>query len=323
MITPGSSPSHNRSVAALSGILIATIAGFALAVSEAAAAHMVDRIIAVVNTELITLSELKSEIEQDEKRLKSQYRGNELQRRLQQLEYAGLTRMIERKLQMQIAQKKGVEVTDEEIKRAAQELQRQGEKLDESSPEDQQHIREQLTLLKLVDREVRSGVMISETEMQRYFDSHMNRFALPAEYRLSQIMIVPRSSETAAEARKRAATVYEALKKGGDFADLALRFSDGAESTRGGNLGVVRQGELLPQIERAVAQLEPGQTSEPVETTQGWHIIRLEEKKPPQFRPFAEVKNEIQNLVYQQKTEDVYRIWMADLKNKSHIDVRF
>jgi peptidyl-prolyl cis-trans isomerase SurA len=165
--------------------------------------------------------------------------------------------------------------------------------------------------------------MISESEMQRYFESHMNRFALPAEYRLSQILVVPRSSETAAETRKRAASVHDSLKKGGDFSDLALRFSDGAESTRGGNLGVIRQGELLPPIERAVAQLEPGKFSEPIETTQGWHIIRLEEKKPPQFRPFAEVKNEIQNLVYQQKTEDVYRIWMADLKNKSHIDVRF
>jgi peptidyl-prolyl cis-trans isomerase SurA len=284
---------------------------------------MVDRIIAVVNTELITLSELKSEIEPEEKRLQAQYRGPDLQRRLQQLEYTGLTRMIERKLQMQIAQKKGVEVTDEEVKRAAQELQRQGEKVDDSSPDDQKHIREQLTLLKVVDREVRSGVMISEVEMQRYFESHMNRFALPAEYRLSQILIVPRSTETQAGGRKRAASAHEALKKGADFSDVALRFSDGPESTRGGNLGVVRQGELLPQIERAVAQLEPGQATEPIETSQGWHIIRLEEKKPPQFRPFAEVKNEIQNLVYQQKTEDVYRIWMAELKNKSHIDVRF
>jgi parvulin-like peptidyl-prolyl isomerase len=214
-------------------------------------------------------------------------------------------------------------VTDDEVRRAVQELQRQGENVNPENAADQKTVREQLTLLKLVDREVRSGIMVSEVELQRYFESHMNRFALPAEYRLSQILILPRRGEEPADVRRRAASVFEALKKRADFADLAVRVSDGAESTRGGNLGVVRQGELLPQIERAVAQLQPGQITEPIESPQGWHIIRLEEKKPPQFRPLAEVKNEIQNLVYQQKSEDVYRVWMADLKNKSHIEVKF
>jgi peptidyl-prolyl cis-trans isomerase SurA len=284
---------------------------------------MVDRIVAVVNTELITLSELKAEIEAEEKRLQGKYRGDELQRRLQQLEYAGLTRMIERKLQMQLARAKGVDVTEDEIRRAMQELQRQGEKLDDASPEDQKNLKEQLTLLKVVDREVRSGVMVSDPDLQKYFESHMNRFALPAEYRLSHILILPRSGEKLSEVQKRAASVSESLKKGADFADLALRQSDGADATRGGSLGFVRQGELLPAIERAVAQLAVGQVSEPIETPPGWQIIRLDEKKPPQFRPFAEVKNEIQNLVHQQKSEDFYRIWMAELKNKSHIEVRF
>jgi peptidyl-prolyl cis-trans isomerase SurA len=214
-------------------------------------------------------------------------------------------------------------VTDDEVRRAVQELRRQGQSVNGESPEDQKQIREQLTLMKVVESEVRRSIMVSENDLQRYFDSHMNRFALPAEYRLSQILIVPRSGQDAKEVRKRAVTAFDALKKGGDFADLALRYSDGAESTRGGNLGVVRQGELLPQIERAVAQLEPGQITEPVETSLGWHIIRLDEKKPPQFRPFGEVKSEIQNLVYQQKSEDVFRTWIADLKNKSHIEVKF
>jgi parvulin-like peptidyl-prolyl isomerase len=302
---------------------IVTTAAIGSARSTAQGAHMVDRIVAVVNTEVITLSELKTEIESEEKRLQSRYRGPELQRRLQQLEYIGLTRMIERKLQIQIAKTKGLDVTDDEVRRAVQELRRQGQPINGDSPEDQKQIREQLTLMKVVETEVRRSIMVSENELQRYFDSHMNRFALPAEYRLSQILIVPRGGQDAKEVRQRAVTAYETLKKGGDFADLALRYSDGAESTRGGNLGVVRQGELLPQIERAVAQLEPGQITEPVETSLGWHIIRLDEKKPPQFRPFGEVKSEIQNLVYQQKSEDVFRTWIADLKNKSHIEVKF
>jgi peptidyl-prolyl cis-trans isomerase SurA len=310
-------------LAGLVCIITLMLVMFGLGQTTSYGAHMVDRIVAVVNTEVITLSELKAEIEPEEKRMKDKYKGPELQRRLQQVEYAGLTRMIERKLQMQLARTKGVDVTDDELKRAMQELQRQGEKIDDANPEEQKQIKEQLTLLKVVDREVRSGIMVSEKELQKYFEAHMNRFALPAEYRLSHILIMPRSRESAKDVLKRATAVYEALRKGADFADLALRQSDGADATRGGSLGFVRQGELLPSIERAVAQLEPGQISELVETPPGWQVLRVDEKKPPQFRPFAEVKNEIQNLVYQQKSEDVYRVWMAELKNKSHIEVRF
>lgn len=287
------------------------------------AAHLSDRIIAVVNKELITLSELQSEIAPMQKRLREQYRGAELQRRLQQLEYMALTRMIERKLQIQIARTKGVDVSDEDIQRAAQELKRQGEQVDENSPDDKNHLRDQLMLMRLVDREVRSGVMVSEPDIKRYYDRHQTRFSLPEEYRISQILIQPKRSETRSEALARAQALVTALKKGGDFADHALKHSEGAEATRGGNLGFVRQGELLPAIERVVAALQPGQISDPIETSEGLHIIRLEEKKPSQFRPYAEVKNEIQGLVFQQKTEDVYQLWMAEIKNKAFIEVKF
>lgn len=290
---------------------------------SAQAAPIKDRIIAVVNTELITLSELKASTEGEEKRLREQYRGAELDRRLHQLEYAALTRMIEHKLQIQLAKRKGMDITDEEIANAVKEMKRQGETVDDSKPETKTAIKEQLTLMKVVDREVRSSLMISEVELQRYYIQHQSRFMLPEEYRISQILIIPRSSEDREQARSKAAAVYGELKRGADFADLALRRSDGPEATKGGNLGFVRQGELLPPIERAIVALETGQLTEPIETPLGLHIIRLEEKTPPQFRPFAEVKNEIQGLVYRQKSEDVYQVWLRELKNKAYIEVKF
>lgn len=301
---------------------LALISALALA-APSFSAPITDRIVAVVNTEVITLSELKAEIAAEEKRVQERYHGEELRRRLQQVAYMGLTRMIERKLQMQVARAKGVEVTDEEVQRALRELQRQGEKVNEADPNDKKSIREQLLLLKVVDREVRSSIMVSEQDMQRYYERHIGRFALPEEYRISQILIRPRAGEALSKARARAAEVFAALKQGGDFAALALKHSDGPESTKGGSLGFVRQGELLPQIEQAIASLQPGQLSEPVETAQGFHILRLDEKKPPQFRPFAEVKDEIQGLVHQQKSEDVYQVWMAELKDKAFIEVKF
>lgn len=291
--------------------------------AELSAASVTDRIIAVVNTELIMLSELKAEIASEERRLRETYRGAEFQRRLRQVEYMGLTRMIERKLQLQTAKTKGVDVPDDDVQRAALELKRQGEKIDEGNPDDKKNIKEQLLLMRVVDREVRSGVMVSESEIQRYYESHQTRFLMPDEYRISQILILRKSRETAEDARERALTVRASLKQGADFAELALKHSDGPEATKGGNIGFVRQGELLPQIERALSALELGQVTEPVETSDGWHIIKLDEKRLPQFRPFAEVKAEIQTLVFQQKTEDVYQAWLGDLKDKAFIEVKF
>lgn len=287
------------------------------------AAPVSDRIVAIVNTELIMLSELKAEIAAEEQRLQEQYRGAELERRLRQAEYMALTRMIERKLQLQAAKAKGVDVTDEDIVRAVKELQRAGEKVDPNNPDDKRSIREQLALMRVVDREVRSAIMVSEPEIKRYYETHQTRFLMPDEYRISQILIRRKALETEEEARARAAAIYAALKKGGDFTELALKHSDGPEATKGGHLGYVRQGELLPPIERALSALAVGGLTEPIETDEGWHIIRLDEKRPPQFRPYAEVKNEIQSLVFQQKTEDVYQVWMADLKNKAFIEVKF
>jgi peptidyl-prolyl cis-trans isomerase SurA len=289
----------------------------------AEAAHLADRIVAVVNSEVIMLSEIKAETTAEGNRLQERYGGPELQRRLQQAEYMTLTRMIERKLQMQLAKSKGMDVTDEELAQAARELQRQGEKVDIANPDDKRSLREQLTMMKVIDREVRSTVMVSETEMKRYYEQHRSRFSLPEEYRLSQILIRPRSGEQPAQTQAKAEAVHAELKQGADFADLALRHSDGAEATRGGSLGIIRQGELLPPIERAVAALQPGEIGEPVATTEGIHILRLDEKKASQFRPFAEVKAEMQGVVFQQKSEDVYQLWMANLKNKAYIEVKF
>ena len=295
----------------------------ALLFAEVSIASITDRIIAVVNTELIMLSELKAEVASEERRLQDTYRGAELKRRLKQVEYMGLTRMIERKLQLQTAKTKGVEVADDEVQRAALELKRQGEQVDETNPADKKNIKEQLLLMRVVDREVRSGVMVTEPELQRYYQSHQNRFLIPDEYRISQILILRKARETEEDASERAMSVSSALKQGADFAELALKHSDGPEATKGGNIGFVRQGELLPQIERALSVLEPGQMTDAIQTSDGWHIIKLDEKRLPQFRPFAEVKSEIQTLVFQQKTEDVYQRWLSDLKNKAFIEVKF
>ncbi|WP_455243564.1 peptidylprolyl isomerase [Petrachloros mirabilis] len=282
-----------------------------------------DRIVAIVNSDLIMWSEVKRELAPERERIERQYQGEERARRLKLAESMALTSMIERRLQLQAAKTHAIDVSDQEVKQAVRQLIQQGEKIDEKDPAATRNVREQLILLRVVDRDVRSNVMVAEPEMRRYYKEHRDRFALPEEYTLSQILIRPRSPDEIAYAREKSLEVVAQLKMGESFEDLALRYSDGLNSSRGGRLGLVRQGELLPAIERAVSTLTPGGISDVIESPEGFHIVRLEDKKPKQFRPFEEVRQEIQSLVFQQKSEDMFQTWLADLKNKAYIEIKF
>lgn len=291
--------------------------------SPAEAVRLEDRIIAVVNKDLIMLSELKRDLLPEQDRLRKLYKGEELERRLKTAEAMGVTKMIERKLQLQAAQNKGLDISDQEVVQAVEEMKKQGERLDGADPSTTRSVREQLTLMRVVDREVRGLIMVAESDMKRYYQEHQDRFAYPEEYQLSQILVKPHTPDQLSIARGRAEALLATLKHGESFEELALRFSDGADASRGGRLGLVRRGELIPALEQALTSLEVGQTTGIVETAEGLHIVRIDDKKPRQFRPFQQVKTEIQSLVFQQKTEDQYRLWMADLKNKAYIEIKF
>lgn len=304
---------------AASVLVLALLAG----VPELLSAKIEDRIVAIVNSDLIMWSEMERKLAPERARIEQQYRGEDLARRLKVAESMALTAMIERRLQLQEAKTRGIDVSDQEIKQAVRQMIQQGEKIDAADPASTKNIREQLTLLKAADLLVRSGVMVAESEMKRYYQEHRDRFALPEEYRLSQILIKPLSPDDLSEARRKAQEVRDSLKRGESFEDLTLRHSDGPNASRSGKLGLVRQGELLPAIERSVSKLVPGGISEMIESPQGLHFVRLEDKKPKQFRPYEEVKQEIQALVFQQKSEDVFQAWLADLKNKAYIEIKF
>ncbi len=288
-----------------------------------AAMQLEDRIVAVVNSDLIMLSDVKRELAPEQDRLRKYHQGDELAQRLKMAEYMALTKMIERRLQLQEAKSKSVDVSDQEVKQTIQQMKQQGEKVDEADPLTFQNVRDQLILLRVVDREIRHNVMVGETELKRYYQEHRDRFALPEEYTLSQILIQPRSADGAAEALEKARIALADLKRGEKFEDVALHYSDGLNASRGGRLGLVRQGELTPAIERAISPLVPGGISDIVETAEGFHIVRVDEKTPKQFRPFDEVKFEIQALVFQQKSEDVFQSWLVNLKNKAYIEIKF
>lgn len=287
------------------------------------AAHLQDRIVAIVNTELIMLSDVKHEFRGEQERLSRELRGSNLTQQLKTAEYMALTKLIERKLQLQEAKTKRVEVSDLEVQQALAQLKQQDKSLDPTNPKDVKSVRDQLILMRVVDQHIRGNITVGDSEIKRYYQEHRERFAFPEEYQLSQIIVTPRSSDGLAEALAKARRAMDDLKRGEKFEDVALQYSDGANSMQGGRLGLVRQGELWPVLEQAVARLVPGGISDIIESPEGVHIIRLDDRKPKRFRPYEDVRREIQELVYQQKSADMYESWLADLKNKAYIEIKF
>ncbi|MEK9172903.1 MAG: SurA N-terminal domain-containing protein, partial [Nitrospirota bacterium] len=145
----------------------------------AGAADIRDRIVAVVNTEIIALSELEEEVAEVTLQAQKRFRGAELDQRLRQIDYMGLNRMIERKLQLQIAKRRGIKISDEEVQDAIVRLRRVGEAPNEKDPREVGLIRDQLTAMRLVNQQVRSGLLVSDEEVLRFYQQHKDRFMLP------------------------------------------------------------------------------------------------------------------------------------------------
>jgi len=301
----------------------ALAAGIGLSCSPpAGAADIRDRIVAVVNTEIIALSELEEEIAEVKLQAKQRFSGAELDQRLRQIDYMGLNRMIERKLQLQIAKRRGIKISDEELRDAVVRLRRVGETPNENDPREMALIRDQLTSMRLVNQQIRSGLLVSDEEVLRFYQQHKDRFMLPSEVRISQILIALGPGSELLAVRERAQQVFVLLKKGERFEELAARYSDGPEGRRGGSLGYIRPGDMLPQIQKAIEQMDKGAVTDPIASPVGMHIIRVDDRKPPQFRPYEEVTADIRNVVLQLKTEEAYLEWIKDQKDHNYIEIR-
>lgn len=285
------------------------------------AQELKDGIAAIVNDEVIALSELKAELRDETIRLKARYRGKELHQRLIQKEFRILNILIERKLQLQEAKSKGLSVSDEEVEAALQNMP-----LPPGMPfhnsQTRKRAREDLILQKLLNFEVRRLVMVSPEEIRMHYEENTDRFMEVPRYRLRQILFLRKPDKGMTTILAQANEVYEKLQSGQDFSELAQLYSEGPEGARGGDLGSIPQNELLTELSDRLENMEVGQVSVPFTTHLGVHIIILDDIERPQVRPFDEVKDQINSHLYQTKTEKTYQEWIAHLKEKAYIDIK-
>lgn len=289
--------------------------------SQASGTVILDRVVAVVNNDIITLSDL-----QREEALKKGNANNN--------EHQLLEDMIDRKLQMDAAKRVGMDVTDKELtdaiadimkrnsfdtKQFEEALAKEGLTLEQYKSE----LREQMTLSRMIGKYVRSGIAVDEAEVRSYYERNRTSYTLPEEVRLRQIYFpLPDNATPAqiADTKAQALAEYERAKKGEDFLQLVREHSQGVDSSDG-DLGFMERQNMQPEIEEAARGLKAGDIAGPILCDGGFHIIRMEEVRV-QVKPFEKVKDEIMNTLYQQKMDNSYRTWMQSLRSDANIENR-
>ena len=294
--------------------------------------RVTDRVLAIVNNDAITLSEIQEAI--------AVYRYENRDRApasSDQLVQQFLTRMIDSRLQVQEAEREKIVIEEAEID---EELADRIKKMNMKNKEEfeaalkaqgipmsaiRKRIGDELRRGRIVSRKVRLRVSVTEEEVSQYLEANRLKLETGLVYHARHILILP---ETGADdvawenARIRAEMLRTQLLQGADFAEVAKQHSRDASAKDGGDLGTLKRGELAQDIETQILSLSPGQVSAPYRSALGYHIFRLESKETLEGEGLSRVRAQIREILFREKFDTRLDAWLKEIKQRAVIDVR-
>lgn len=301
-------------------------------------AEVVDKIIAVVNDEIITLYEFNTAFEPYRKNIENTYKGTDKEAVIKQTREAFLQRLIDNILIEQEAKKSGagIIVKDEEVMEVLQDvlakqklsmqeylknLAREGNSLDSVKKE----IRGQMMRARILRREVKAKILVSDEEIGEYYNKNRQEYEGKETVRIKQILLLlpPDANKTIiAKVKNEAMQLHKRVMNGESFDLLALNYSQGPAAAQGGDVGFIGRGTIIPEVEAAAFSLPVGQVSEVIESSVGFHIIQVVDKKGAGLKPIAAVREEIKTKIEDEKLDKKFDEWIASVRAKSHIEVK-
>ena len=284
-----------------------SIALLLLAAASAPAAETVERILAHVNSRIVTQSTFDARYEQairEQGPPANAARADELKKAL-------FNTLVNEALLEDRARDLDLITNDKEIEEQIRRLKEENkitndadfEKALESQGLTLEKLRDQLrnagTVQRVVGREVQSKVDTSDDALRIIYEREKESYRIPEKARLAEILVSRGDDPAAAQLRVQAAV--DKLRSGAKFEEVVKEYSDGSTKNRGGDLGWVSRGELVAEIDKTVFSLPVNAVSDPIATKFGWHLVKVLEKAPLSYRPFSEVKAEI--LKREQETQ--------------------
>jgi len=298
-------------------------------------AETVDRIVAVVNDEPITQSELDSLLVPIYEQYRQAYSGEEFMRKMAEARTNLLNQLIEDRLVAQEAERLGVVVTNEEIEAQINEVKTKfgsdaefNDFLDEqkvSLAKLRKRYKEQIAIRKLHQYEIHQKIVVSPKEIEDYYNEHLSEFTDKEKLKVKTIMLRKKEKDedgTDPLVRESIDKITEELKTGADFAGLAKQHSEETHAEEGGELGFIESGELIASFDEVLFSLPVGSLSPVLETEIGYHLFLIEAKQEKKVKPLAEIKDEIENILFRTKSKVRFEEWMTDLKDNAYISIK-
>ena len=278
------------------GVLVLLLASAAVLT----AGEIVDRIAAVVNDDIILLSEVEEKLFILDSQ--GQLAGKD-STEIAEIRHDILNRLVEEKLVVQRARSQGIQVDDAEVTARVDEamkqvkgqfpseeafqqaLQREGITETMLRQRYEKDVKRELLAQRVVGREIRSKVKVTSDEVKQYFDAHQEDLPRrPDEVHLAHIVAYPTDPQKDRAALDRIRTARRRILAGESFETVASELSDDPSRKRGGELGWFTEGDLDPDFQAAVDTLQIGELSTPIRTRYGYHLIEVQERDGKRFR---------------------------------------
>ncbi len=302
-----------------------------------ARAELIDRVAAVVNNDIITLSEVETRIAPDAQRLRNEPDATKRAEARTVMVKRGVDLLIGEKLMESQVRELNIEVADSEIEMGMDDVKKQNNITTEqfegllaqegyTLSSYKAFMRKHLARLKLVNLKVRSKVKISDEDLKaeyaRWAHDEANEFEVHARHLLVQV--APKATPEQIEVARLKATMLmeEARKPGTNFAELAKKKSEGPSAADGGDLGFFKRGVMVAEFEKAAFTLPVGGISDPIRTKFGWHVLKVEEHKVLAAPPFDEVKEQLRDKMLRGQLEKYTDQYVQELRAAAVVDVK-
>ena len=295
-------------------------------------AGTVDRILAKINDEIITLSELRREMEPYRREIMSKVPAAQQEQTLKETEERILNSLIESALIYQRAVELEYEAhVEEHVTSYIQEIMRDNnfrdtEEFENALAQDGQSLKSfresierQIITQALVNDFIEARISLLTPEIERYYQNNQANYTTPEEVTLSEIILD--TAKGVSEAENRADEIADRTRRGESFAALAGQYSRGATAGKGGEIGTYVVDKLNAEIRKALVGVEEGEISAPQKSAEGLIIYRVDVRKPATVQPLDEVRDSIKNILHQQKRIPEYERFITQLKEEAYIQI--
>ena len=305
---------------------------FLFALPIFAQTEFTQKILAVVNNQAITQTDVDEILAPIYLQYKSTYSGDELAKKVQVAKDDILNQLIEDKLILQQAKKdEAITVTEKEIDTLVDELKSKFKNVEEFDQilknqkvtllDLRKRYKEQMLIKKAVSKEVLSKISIPPSEILEYYETNKDKFAIPEQIHLRSIFL-SFNEEPKEQVEKKANEIYDQIQKGIEFVEMVEKYSEAPNVIDAGDMGFMKKGSLRKEIEDIAFKLDIGKVTKPIETSSGFYIFRIENKKLATVSPLEDVQNQIHNKLYSRKVEKKLDKWIDKLKKSSLIEVK-